>query len=431
MQSRLLRACTSLLTAALTVAVLPTAHALTDVSSWAQTDVVAAASAGLMPDTFDALAAKAPVTRAEFCSIALRLYETARDTTLTRTHEVYFTDCANPDVNTAYEMKLISGRAGNTFDPNEPISRQDLCVVLDGVRMACEADRPAAAAPLSDFPDSSSLRPYASSAVETMLSAGVVKGVQASLSSDPEAEGRTVTVLAPQGTATREQALIMANRFLDAFEPAPLPVEEDLPDDLDESDRHILDLIDDVPMIHLPVGDTIPVAGDPSDKLTEVFGAEGIRYTDQAEAESHMTEITVPVWTLTASGEKVSSKRTITVHEALADRLTAVFEEIYEGEERFPIKNVGGYAWRASSRSEHRQGTAIDINWEENMECSIDADGNVTAITAGTHWTPGEDPYSIPAGGDVVRAFAKYGFSWGGDAWTSKRDYMHFSYFGT
>ena len=50
--------------------------------------------------------------------------------------------------------------------------------------------------------------------------------------------------------------------------------------------------------------------------------------------------------------------------------------------------------------------------------------------TVGSHWLPGEDPYSIPADGDVVRAFAKYGFAWGGNAWQSSQDYMHFSYFG-
>ena len=40
------------------------------------------------------------------------------------------------------------------------------------------------------------------------------------------------------------------------------------------------------------------------------------------------------------------------------------------------------------------------------------------------------DPFSIPEGGDVYNAFTKYGFAWGGNAWHSKRDYMHFSYFG-
>ena len=41
-----------------------------------------------------------------------------------------------------------------------------------------------------------------------------------------------------------------------------------------------------------------------------------------------------------------------------------------------------------------------------------------------------DSPYSIPEGGDVYNAFTKYGFTWGGNAWSSKRDYMHFSYFG-
>jgi hypothetical protein len=69
-------------------------------------------------------------------------------------------------------------------------------------------------------------------------------------------------------------------------------------------------------------------------------------------------------------------------------------------------------------------GVAIDINWEENYECTIDG-----TATTGKYWKPGEDAYSIPADGDVVKAFTKYGFGWGG-TWRTKKDYMHFSYFG-
>ncbi|MDR3288347.1 MAG: M15 family metallopeptidase [Peptococcaceae bacterium] len=36
----------------------------------------------------------------------------------------------------------------------------------------------------------------------------------------------------------------------------------------------------------------------------------------------------------------------------------------------------------------------------------------------------------MPADGDVVRAFRQAGFVWGGDAWYSSHDYMHFSYLG-
>ena len=39
-------------------------------------------------------------------------------------------------------------------------------------------------------------------------------------------------------------------------------------------------------------------------------------------------------------------------------------------------------------------------------------------------------PIVFYEGGDVYNAFTKYGFAWGGNAWHSKRDYMHFSYFG-
>ena len=43
---------------------------------------------------------------------------------------------------------------------------------------------------------------------------------------------------------------------------------------------------------------------------------------------------------------------------------------------------------------------------------------------AGTLAEP--SPYSIAAGGSVVRAFAAYGWGWGG-TWQSSRDFMHFS----
>ena len=104
----------------------------------------------------------------------------------------------------------------------------------------------------------------------------------------------------------------------------------------------------------------------------------------------------------------------------------AIFEEIFNGSEKFPIYDVGCYSWRTG---EHSQGTAVDINPDENMEATINSDGSLSP-TCGTHWTPYIDPYSIPEGGDVYNAFTKYGFTWGGNGWHSKRDYMHFSYFG-
>ena len=136
-----------------------------------------------------------------------------------------------------------------------------------------------------------------------------------------------------------------------------------------------------------------------------------------------MVSVTVPVWRL-SNGTKVSSTATFKVHHAIADKVKLVFEDIYNGPEKFPIKDVGGYSWRGG-RSEHNGGTAIDINANENY-CIYN---NGTVI--GKYWKPYEDVYSIKPYGDVVNAFERHGFTWGGDSWRNPKDYMHFSYLGT
>ncbi len=145
--------------------------------------------------------------------------------------------------------------------------------------------------------------------------------------------------------------------------------------------------------------------------------------TSKEEADKLMVQITVPIWKL-SNGKKVSSTATLTVHHEIAEKTKLVFEEIYNGKEQFPFKDIGAYYWRGG-RTEHNSGTAIDLNSNENY--CIYPDGR----QIGSHWLPGEDPYSILPYGDVVRAFEKHGFTWGGDAWSSPNDYMHFSYLGT
>ncbi len=452
----------ALLTATLTASCLSSASALTGVSSWAKTDVHAAQAASLAPDTFASLDARTPISREEFCAVALKLYEAERQIKVPRTKKVYFKDCKDPNVNTAYEMELVSGRDKNTFAPKEPVSRQDLCVILDNIRTKCEVDKPDITISAKSFSDSRDLRPYAVSATEVMLSTGIMKGVEVSISNDPEKNGQTLTQLQPQGTATREQSLIMANRFLSTFDAKPLKPSDQMndndailasrplaapespqpkaepdkddrsetPEKVDAASQTEVDLNQEEEQFLL-MDEPISVSGTVAEKKNAVFGEGNGYYTEQAVAEANMEQITVKVWSLLSSGQKTPSTKTFKVHKAIVDEVHAVFDEIFEGDEKFPIKDAGGYSWRSSTRSEHRQGTAIDLNYMENMECSIDENGKVLKVTTGSHWTPILDPYSIPAGGDVVRAFAAHGFAWGGDAWTSKRDYMHFSYFGT
>lgn len=163
-----------------------------------------------------------------------------------------------------------------------------------------------------------------------------------------------------------------------------------------------------------------------SNRYASVFGSSNAVYTSKAEADSHMQTVTVPVWHLDASGNKVPATARITVNAAVADDVIAIFTEIYSSPEKFPIKSAGGYNWRSTatgSRSQHSYGTCIDINSDENY-CIYRSGKKI-----GSFWKPGESPYSMPANGSVVTIFKNHGWTWGGE-WNSLQDYMHFSFLG-
>lgn len=143
-----------------------------------------------------------------------------------------------------------------------------------------------------------------------------------------------------------------------------------------------------------------------------------------AAAAADMVSITVRVWDIGAGGTKYTNRLTLKVHKNLAATVACIFEEIYNGQEQFPIHALGGYS--QGGKSEHTIGCAMDINPNENYYC----DPNGNAIV-GDHWRPGSDPYSIALDGEVARIFAKYGFKQGAYWRSGYRDYMHFSYFGT
>ncbi len=156
------------------------------------------------------------------------------------------------------------------------------------------------------------------------------------------------------------------------------------------------------------------------------------RFDSEEEAQAGQTTVTVPLWRINSQGVKYSAQGSFSVNAAIAEDVVAIFTEIYNDPEQFPIQDLGGYGWRGDSATgEHNCGTAIDINPNENYQIR---DGEVLV---GNCWAPGENPYSIDPDGSVVRIFAQHGWSWGGDAWawsddpaSGYHDYMHFSYMG-
>ena len=160
-----------------------------------------------------------------------------------------------------------------------------------------------------------------------------------------------------------------------------------------------------------------------------------------------MRTVSVPIWIIDQYGNKVSSTTSVTVHYLVATEVQLIFQEIYNDPEQFPIYggwSIGGS--RYSDTMRHAWGCAIDINAFYNCECTTNWNTGNTRVTCGYGWWPegtawttfagsmgGPSPYSINAGGSVVRAFAKYGWGWGGNGYSVKSDgsqkfdYMHFS----
>ena len=106
-----------------------------------------------------------------------------------------------------------------------------------------------------------------------------------------------------------------------------------------------------------------------------------------------MTEVTVNVWKLNDANEKYASTLTFKINSVLKDDVIAIFDEIFNSDDKPPIKNATAYAWRNSMASglysDHNYGTVIDLNYNENY--TVYASGT----TIGTFYDPSKSVYSF------------------------------------
>ena len=180
---------------------------------------------------------------------------------------------------------------------------------------------------------------------------------------------------------------------------------------------------------------------------TRLFGSAYKTYFASAyDAGDHITTVSVPIWTVDKSGQKIASSVGIQVNTAVADEVHDIFQTIFDDPEQFPIYggwSAGGARYTDTMR--HSWGCAIDVNALYNCECNTRS--GALRVTCGYGWWPYGTAWTIYAGslsassiysigknpGDyghsVVEAFAKYGWGWGGNGWSggTSFDYMHFS----
>ncbi|KUP25152.1 glycoside hydrolase family 66 protein [Paenibacillus sp. DMB5] len=126
---------------------------------------------GMTENTF---VPSAKITRAQFAALLVRVLQLKAD------RPVAFKDVAADswyaeDIAAAYQAGLITGRSGERFAPNEPITRQEMAVMLAGAFIKAGGTDRSEELSLA-FRDSKEISAWAQAAVQIVQSAGLMKG---------------------------------------------------------------------------------------------------------------------------------------------------------------------------------------------------------------------------------------------------------------
>ena len=181
-----------------------------DASTWAEPELQKASDLGLIPEILKGTDMTKPITREEFCELAVLLYEKAADKTATPASPNPFTDTSNRQILKAFSLGITTGTSAITFSPNTLITREQSAAMLFRTIKAIAPDGDYSTAGVGDFPDQKHISSWAVDATKYMSKIGVIKGDTAgnfmpkATTSAQEAAG--------YGMATREAAILMTVR---------------------------------------------------------------------------------------------------------------------------------------------------------------------------------------------------------------------------
>ncbi len=175
------------------------------VSSWAEANVAQADDLGLIPSGLPADYTQ-PITRGQFCKLAVELYETVMDTTITG--RATFTDTSDVNVQKMAYLKVINGYGDGTFGPNDLLTREQAAVILARLMDAMGITLSAEKTPFTD-------------AVSSWAVTGVAQVYGAEIMI-----GTTATTFSPYQNYTIEQSIVTMLReyhYADNRNPAAEP----------------------------------------------------------------------------------------------------------------------------------------------------------------------------------------------------------------
>ena len=110
-----------------------------------------------------------------------------------------------PAILWAYQNNVVAGTSPTTFDPDQPVTREQIAVILTQYMFhVLKMERTWTPANLSKFPDGANVSSWAKEAMQDAVALGLINGTKAS-------DG--VVYLDPQGSAARQQVATILMNF--------------------------------------------------------------------------------------------------------------------------------------------------------------------------------------------------------------------------
>jgi len=194
--------------------------AWSEASSWATGELTKADSTGLIPDILKGADLTKPISREEFCELALLLYEKSTGKSPAPASPNPFTDTKNPQVLKAFVLGITTGTSATTFSPQVLINREQCATMLYRALRVIAPDGGYSITGVKDFPDQKNISSYAVEATKYMSKLGIIKGdnngnfMPKATTTAQEATG--------YGAATREASILMSVRSYDQIQSGAL-----------------------------------------------------------------------------------------------------------------------------------------------------------------------------------------------------------------
>jgi hypothetical protein len=148
------------------------------------------------------------ITREDFCELIVKLYEALSGEEAQLPEENIFTDTENEEILKANALGIVFGVSDTEFAPDANITREAIAVMF---YRALEAVHPSLVAESFEvtFADVDNISEWALEAIGFMSNKGIIGGVGDNM-------------VAPQGNATREQAIALVSRTYELFKDAEI-----------------------------------------------------------------------------------------------------------------------------------------------------------------------------------------------------------------